>query len=505
MLFGLLSKLVGAIYRIPLTSILTAEGMGLYQMVFPLYSLLLTLSSSGLPSSISKLVSENMARNNFRQAERTLVVSFVLLLCFSVVGALLTAAIAQPLASAQGNKAAYVCYLGLAPSIVFVGLISGFRGYFQGMERMTPSAVSGFIEQFFKLIFGLFFAIKLKHYGLVYSVLGAVAGVSVSELCALAYLAIVYACSRKKRKDLCLASIGEVSTVSKTTTQILRMSLMVTLGGLIMPLSLLIDSVVTINILRGIGYSAAEATTLFGLETGSVDSIVSMPVVLSLAVATAILPCVSRCLAAGDKEGASQSASKAIQTTLMLALPAFVGCLALAEPILRILYGRSLSCEQIRVATSLLEIASVSIFYLALLQVSSGLLHGLGCFCIPFVGLACGGVVKLVLSVILLRIPSINIMGGEVASAACYAVALSINLGYLAKKRILTIKPRVLVLIPTCASIYFSRYLFAWLNLSLNLYIAFMLTVFVVVVLYFAVIFVTFRDKSRLKACKMLE
>jgi len=72
MLFGVLSKFVGAIYRIPLTAIISAEGMGLYQMVFPLYTLMLTISSSGLPSSISKLISENVAKNNYRQAGKVL-------------------------------------------------------------------------------------------------------------------------------------------------------------------------------------------------------------------------------------------------------------------------------------------------------------------------------------------------------------------------------------------------------------------------------------------------
>jgi len=155
MLFGFLSKIVGAVYRIPLTSIIGAEGMGLYQMVFPLYTLMLTISSSGLPSSISKLVSENIAKNNYKQADKIIKMSFILLVCFSVLCCFIVLLFSSTFSKIQGNKDAMLCYIGIAPAIVFVGLISGFRGYFQGLQQMVPSAVSGFIEQVVKMVLGL--------------------------------------------------------------------------------------------------------------------------------------------------------------------------------------------------------------------------------------------------------------------------------------------------------------------------------------------------------------
>lgn len=491
MLFGLLSKIVGAIYRIPLTSIITAEGMGLYQMVFPLYTLLLTISSSSIPSSISKLISESVAQNNFKQADRILKVSFILLLSMSILCSLVVLVGARFFAKVQGNANAYICYYGLCPAIIFVGLISGFRGYFQGFQCMTPSAISGFIEQVIKLGFGLWLASILKPKGISYCVLGALFAISISEVFAFIYLLIRYFFSRKRFRRG--EQVGELLTYRKTAKQILSLSVFVTLGGLIMPLTMLLDSSITINILKSIGYSVKSATTLFGLQSGSVGSIVNMPVVLSLSIATAVLPCLSHQIAQKDMAGAIKSSSKALSITLILSLPASVGCYALAEPILKLLYFKSLSPNEIAVAVQILKTASLSIFYLAMLQVSSGILQGAGCFCVPVISLAVGGAVKVILNLVLIRIASINILGAEVANCLCYCVALLINLVWLRKKGLLNMSKKILAVAFLSALIVFAKPLFEFLHANMNYVLSFAVTIFMVICVYFVAIFLLFR------------
>lgn len=496
MLFGLLSKVVGAIYRIPLTSVIGAEGMGLYQMVFPLYTLMLTISSSGLPSSISKLISENLAKNNYKQANKIMCVSFLLLICFSLVCSLLVFLLSGVFANIQGNINAKICYLGLAPAIIFVGLISGFRGYFQGLNSMTPSALSGFFEQIFKLGFGLYFAKLLIGRGVSYGVLGALIGISLSELIASMYLFVTYIIVRNKQKKLNLVSKGEVLSTKKTAFRILSLSLFVSLGGLIMPLTMLIDSSIIINILKAIGLSTSKATSLFGLQTGTVGSIINMPVVLSLGVATAILPCVSSAKAKGDMTLVTKSASKAILMTLIFALPAAVGCYTFSEPIIRLLYSRSLSSEEILIASKILEVASVTIFYLALVQVSSGLLQGLGRFYVPVISLACGAVVKIILNLLLVRVPSINILGAEVSSAMCYFVALLINLSVLIKHGVVKLNFKIFLIFISSFAIYFSRYIFEFLKrANINYFVSFLVTVVFVVAIYFVVLYIFYHKQ----------
>lgn len=498
MLFGFLSKIIGAIYRIPLTGIIGAEGMGLYQMVFPLYTLLLTISSSGLPSSISKLISECHAKHEFRQAKKILSVSFVLLFIFSVVCSLVVLFGAELFSSFQGNSKAEICYLGLAPAIIFVGLISGFRGYFQGVQSMLPSAISGFLEQLFKLGFGLYLASALIKRGVEYGVLGALIGISLSEVAALIYLFISYLCTRKKRVQVLSQDTSTALSFSKTAKSVLSLSVFVTLGGLIMPLTMLIDSAVTINILKKIGFSVNSATTMFGLQTGTVGSIVNMPVVLSLSVATAILPCVSSLAAKGDMEAVGQASAKAIRMALIISLPASVGVFAFSRPIIALLYGHSLSQEEILLAANILQVASVSIFYLALLQVTSGLLQGLGRFYIPLISLAVGGVIKVILNIVLINISSINILGAEVASSLCYAVALIINLIALKKQGVIRLDYKIFIVAALSIMIYFSKYIFEFLvRTNLNFYLSLMLVIGGVVVIYFFFIWLLYRKRRK--------
>ena len=495
MIFGLVSKVLGAVYRLPLTSIITAEGMGLYQLVFPVYSLMLTISSGGIPSSISKLIAENIARKNFKQADKILKVSFVLLVSFSFVCATLIVLLSGTIASLQGNINAKICYLGIAPAIIFVGLISGFRGFFQGQEKMLPSAISGFIEQFVKLFAGLYLAQKFLTKGVAYSVFGAMLGITLSELIAFIFLFLMFLLQRKKHKFNYYIK-EKVSGNKETFKKVLSTSLFITLGGLVMPLGMMVDSVIIVNVLKSSGYVASEATVLFGLQSGTVGSIINMPVVVSLSLSTAVLPRVSTKNANQDYEGMKKDVSKAILLAIMISLPASFGCLGLAEPIIKLLYRRSLSAQQIVVAVKLLEVASISIFYLALVQVTAGVLQGIGLIFVPLISLSIGMVSKILLDIILVRIFSVGILGAEVASGVCYLVALLINLSVLKHKKVLRFDYKIILLMCFSILAYCGKYVFKLiLKTNINYFLSFFTSVFIVVLIYFMLVFLLYRKE----------
>ncbi len=495
MIFGIISKVIGAVYRLPLTSIVTAEGMGLYQLVFPVYTIMLTISSGGLPSSISKLISENLAKKQFRQANKILKLSFVLLVSFSFLCALVIAFCANFFANIQGNQSAYVCYYGIAPAVVFVALISGFRGFFQGCENMYPSAISGLIEQSVKLIAGLFLAQKFLSKGVAYAVLGAMLGITLSEIVAFFYLLISFVMHKIKNK-VSYNSQGLVLSNKSTFKAIISTSAIITIGGLIMPFGMLIDSSLIINLLKGAGYSSGYATTLFGLQSGTVGSIINMPVVLSLALATAILPRVSVKNACKDKVGLEEDANKAVLFAVLLALPASFGCLGLADPILKLLYRKSLTADQINMAANILQVASISIFYLAVLQVTSGILQGIGKAWVPLVSLSVGVIVKIVLNVLLVPVDSIGILGAEIASASCYFAALLINLIVLKKQGVIKLNFKLLILMLFAVATYAGKYVFELIvKTNVNFYLSFFTSIFVVVLLYSVVVFILYRKE----------
>ena len=172
-----IAKLLGAIYRVPLTAILKSEGIGIYQMVFPVYALLLDFSGAGVPNALSKLIAENK-ENKERYAKKYLVSSIKLFGIIGFICSFLMLVCSGIIAKAQGNKLASLSYVTLAPSVFFVCLISCYRGAFQGLGKMKPTAFSQVIEQVVKVILGIILA-KIFSYELKKSVAGATFAVTI--------------------------------------------------------------------------------------------------------------------------------------------------------------------------------------------------------------------------------------------------------------------------------------------------------------------------------------
>lgn len=188
--FSIIAKVISALYRVPLTSVLGAEGMGMYQLVFSIYALILALTTGGIPVAVSRLTSENNAlKKDSRIVLKNALLSVV---GTSVVLAAFLCVLSGFVARIQGNEGVKSGYYVIAPAVVFVGALSMFRGWFQGNNDVIPTAVSGLFEQVFKLAFGLTLAKILSKYGVIYGVIGALSGVMISEFVALIYIVITY-------------------------------------------------------------------------------------------------------------------------------------------------------------------------------------------------------------------------------------------------------------------------------------------------------------------------
>lgn len=193
--FSIIAKVISALYRVPLTSVLGAEGMGMYQLVFSIYALILALTTGGIPVAVSRLTSENNAlKKDSRIVLKNALLSVV---GTSVVLAAFLCVLSGFVARIQGNEGVKSGYYVIAPAVVFVGALSMFRGWFQGNNDVIPTAVSGLLEQVFKLAFGLTLAKILSKYGVIYGVIGALSGVMISEFIALIYIVITYFFARE--------------------------------------------------------------------------------------------------------------------------------------------------------------------------------------------------------------------------------------------------------------------------------------------------------------------
>lgn len=420
---GFIAKIIGALYRIPLTNLIGGYGLGLYQMVYPVYCMLLTVSATGIPSSIAKLTAERVGKGEtglpvFKTAMR-------LFLLIGVVGTVLMCLLAPFLSAAQGSREVLGGYFTLAPSVLLVSAISVFRGYFQGRNRMMPTALSEITEQAVKVGFGLLFAYLFRA-NVQRAVVFLLLAVSLSELMALFLMLFLF------HRDPS-ATLSDKTEEKISAKSVLRLSIPVTFSSIILPLSGLLDSVL---VPRFLGAYSANAVTLFGLFSGGAVTVINLPVSICYGIAAASVPAVAT--AAVRKSGGTgrehvPSTRKRIWyslfVTVAVALPSAVGLFLFAEPAAKIIF-RSLSGEELRMLVDLIRAFSVSALTLSCVQTLSACLTAQGKPQYSALSMLIGVTVKTGLYVWWMQSPKISVFGLAYATNVCYLVAFLLNLVY---------------------------------------------------------------------------
>lgn len=450
---GLLSKLLGAVYRILLMDALGGRGMGIYQMVFPLYCLLLTLSATGIPSALARMVAERAASGG--DGRSVLAAAVPLFTAIGGVGSLVMFAFAPTFAAVQGEAAAASSYRMLAPSVLLVAAVSCLRGWFQGHSRFGPTAASEVIEQTVKLAFGLFF-VQIYRGDAVRAVAFAVLAITLSEFAALVFLAVCAGgaprnslLARMRRRTEIIRFAGRGTFVPRVplfapffgtaepgksdgprARELLRAVLPVAIAAGALPLSNLIESVL---IVRLVGQYTENATALYGLYAGAATALVNLPVSVCYGLAAASIPAVSALRAAGREEEAEERALFALKCTLYLALPAAALLFAFPGPVCGLLFR--LPEGEMEVLVRLVRLLALSAAPLAAVQTLSACLTGLGrskCAALS-VSFACA--LRLAAEAVLLQFPQISVFGAAYASIGCYLVAFLLDLYYSIRER----------------------------------------------------------------------
>lgn len=402
----LLCKVLGAIYRIPLTNILGADGIGIYQTVFPFYIILLTLSSSGIPSAVAKLVAEG------KNPEKVVYRSVIVFGTLGFIGSALMALFSKTIAKGQGEEAAWLSYITLSPSVFLVSIISVLRGYHQGKGNMKPTAISQVIEQAVKLGLGLFLVYFFSSSPKAGAAL-ATLSVTFSEGFALLFIAFY-----GKRK----AALPNDEYEDITYRELLKTVAPIALTSLMLPLCRAADSFLVVNILKSYETSAIA---LYGIYAGSVESLVGVPVALCYGLAVSGLPVISR-----DKSG--KTGGRVIAYTAAFSFIFGICTFILSGFLIRFLYG-GLSENLKNTAINLLKISSASVFLLPVLQASSTVLVGKGKAKRSALHLFFGLIIKVVIVCFLVKIPKVNIYGAAFSDIGCYFVATFLNLLYIIK------------------------------------------------------------------------
>ena len=382
---SVVAKLIGAFHRVPLTNILGAGGMGVYQLVFPVYALFITLSTAGIPTALSRLVAEHRARGE--DARKYLAAALFTLIALSVLAGVLIVALSHVLARWQGNPAAAGGYVVIAPAVVFSGIVAGLRGWFQGEMRMAPTALSAVIEQLVKLGVGVGLAALFAPRGMTAAVLGALAGVTVSEAVAAAYLFIVRAVERRRGEG----ARGTLRLDAVERGAMFRTAAPIALLSVIIPLGAFSDTFIVVNALKWGGADTAAATAMYGLYCGPVTSLVNLPVAVAMALAVAVVPSVSVSRAEADLGGVLAKSRMSVKLVYLVGVPS-------------------------------LSVAAFGVVLAGSTQIYVSLLQALDRTKSAVKSLFVAVVVKAVLSVVLVR--SMGVMGAAVAGVVMSAVSL---------------------------------------------------------------------------------
>lgn len=424
---GIVVKLIGSVNRILLSRLLGGEGIGLYQMAYPIYLLALSISSAGIPVAISIIVAEKVALGDWRGANRVFRISLFVLAVTGVVFTLLLWFGAGWLIEHHfvRDPRAYYAIAALAPAIFFVTVLSSYRGYFQGLQMMTPTAISQIVEQLFRVVTMIILAYILLPSGIEFAAAGASFGAGPGAAAGLLILIYFYYRQRPVFKDR-MENQPAIRQESGTSiiSRIVRLALPVSLANIMLPVVSNIDLLIVPARLEAAGFTVEQSTELFGYLTGMAVPLVNMATILTASLAASLVPAVSEAFTLRNFKQVYQRTATAMRISNLITIPAFVGMWLLARPISQMLYGTPN-------ADTSIAIMSMGIFLLGIHQVTTGVLQGLGHTAIPVINMVLSAAVKVVLSWVLTAIPSLAIKGAAWATNADFGVAALLNMYFV--------------------------------------------------------------------------
>lgn len=435
---GIVVKVMGAFFRLPLVNWIGDTGMANYSPAYYIYAFLVILATSGLPVAISKMVSESIAIGNHYQAHRVFKLSTTLMCVMGLIFFILLFCFAPQIASLMNNPDAALGMRVIAPALLLVPIMAAFRGYFQGMQNMKPTAISQVIEQLFRVCLGLgaayflFFKVGDDFMNgtdkYVRGAAGANFGATAGSIGGLLMILFIYALARKGILKRVRRTRKHGSASNKQILKrVLVIAVPITIGAAIMPILNLIDSALVMNRLTdAAGFAQAEAQSLYGQLSGFVSSLINIPQVLTQSVAVSLVPIISASHKIGETEKLHDNVNLGIRMSVIIGYPCAIGLMVLAKPILLLLYPSQ--AESAANAASILVIMAFGLIFLSITQTLTGVLQGVDKQMIPVKNLLIGMVFKIVITWVLVGIPSINVNGAAVGTVVAYIVAISLNM-----------------------------------------------------------------------------
>lgn len=453
MVSQVLIKVLGLIYTLYLTN---REGYGdtgnaISSGAYQIYAMLLTVSAIGVPNAISKLVSERIALGDHKGANRIFKIGFATFAVIGLIGSLL-------LFFGAGYIANYwlqipeseMTLVALSPAIFFVAISSVMRGYFNGRQSMKITARSQSLEQIFKTVLTIVVVeiiAVLSGTSTEFMAAGANIATTGATFLSFSYMFLYYRTIRKEVGNEIRNTINyKYERVSHIISKILQVSIPMALSSIMSSLNKNIDSFTVVRSLKTF-LSDADAKIQYGILSGKVDTLTSLPLSINIAFATALVPAIAAAKAKKDLHTATKRTSFSLLTSMLIGLPCTIGMCIFAEQILNLLFPNA------NQGVLILQISAFTIIFTILDQTINGALQGFGKVMVPAIALGCGVITKLVLNIILVPIPSIGVNGAAIGSVACHLVAFIITINILRKNIKLDLSFSKFILKPIIATL----------------------------------------------------
>ena len=419
-------KIIGLVYKLYLTN---KEGFGdrgnaIYSSAFQIYAIFLTISSIGVPNAISKLVSSKVAVGDNKGAYRIFKIAFALFGILGFAGSSILFFGANYISNMYLQiPEAELALLALSPSVFLVSIASVLRGYFNGRENLSVTANSQSLEQVFKTIFTVLVVGQIASISSNNTILmaaGATIATTLATLFSVAYL-YRYFIKRKKEvwQEVTLSTVLKKDSITKIIKNILVVSVPIALCALFSSTTKTIDALTVVRILRNY-IGEEEATIQYGILSGKIDTLITLPFSFNIALATALVPTISSAIAKKEINVVKRRIEFSVLITILIGLPCTICMSAFSNEILEILFPNASA------GSEMLQIASWTIIFVVLIQTINGALQGLGKVNTPVVAFAIGAIVKFVLNTILIPIKEIGVNGAIISSAISHLITLVI-------------------------------------------------------------------------------
>ena len=475
-----LVKVIGVLFKMPLTNIIGATGMGYFNIAYGLFNTLYALSVAGLPVAVAKMVAENAAARRFRDVRRIHHLSTLAFLVTGTVGTLIMFFGAKPYVTFNKNEEALYAVAVMAPAILFVCLTSSFRGYYEGLRNMYPTAVSQVVEALGKLIFGMLFATYMMDKGMTeyeqlgtvfgkvcaspeharldvlpYAAAGAIAGIAVSTVLGTLYLWLRHHVRGDGITQSELKNSPMPAGRRKLMRSLVRIAVPVCLGSLVLNITTIIDiSSITNRLSTAL---AKDSATILGMYSGAIPfameisgvpnflygtytmavTIFNLVPAITTTFGVSALPVIASAWATHNRSELTRGIESVLRITSLVAFPAGCGLFALAEPILLLLYPSEAAAVQI--AAPMLRTLGVAVMFVSLATPVNSMLQAIGRVNVPVKLMLVGGALKLTTNYIFIADPSINIQVAPYGTLICYAFILFFSVPILCRSAETTI------------------------------------------------------------------